>query len=140
MDAFTQFGQALLSVCQPVSLLFMLAGVIIGIIFGSIPGLSAAMAVALILPLTFSMKAVLGMNMLVAVYIGGISGGLISAILLNMPGTASSIATCFDGHPYGHEWQGRKSPALWDCLFFCRFCIFFHYFDLFCAETGCYCT
>ena len=47
MDAFTQFGQALLSVCQPVSLLFMLAGVIIGIIFGSIPGLSAAMAVAL---------------------------------------------------------------------------------------------
>ena len=93
MDAFTQFGQALLSVCQPVSLLFMLAGVIIGIIFGSIPGLSAAMAVALILPLTFSMKAVLGMNMLVAVYIGGISGGLISAILLNMPGTASSISS-----------------------------------------------
>lgn len=109
MDAFTQFGQALLSVCQPVSLLFMLAGVIIGIIFGSIPGLSAAMAVALILPLTFSMKAVLGMNMLVAVYIGGISGGLISAILLNMPGTASSIATCFDGHPMAMNGKAGKA-------------------------------
>ncbi len=109
MDALTQFLGAFVNVCQPVSLLFMVAGVIIGIIFGSIPGLSAAMAVALILPLTFSMKAVMGMNMLVAVYIGGISGGLISAILLNMPGTASSIATCFDGHPMAMKGQAGKA-------------------------------
>jgi putative tricarboxylic transport membrane protein len=109
MNAFAQLGQAFVTVCQPISMLFMFGGVIIGIIFGAIPGLSASMAVALMLPLTFSMKAVLGMNVLVAVYIGGISGGLISAILLNMPGTASSIATCFDGHPMAMNGKATKA-------------------------------
>ncbi len=109
MNEFAQLGNAFLAVCHPASLMFMFAGVIIGIIFGAIPGLSASMAVALMLPLTFSMSAVLGMNVLVAVYIGGISGGMISAILLNMPGTASSIATCFDGHPMAMNGQASKA-------------------------------
>ena len=99
MQALGYLGSAFVSILNPASILLMIAGVAIGIVFGSIPGLSASMAVALMLPLTFSMTPSLGMNTLVAVYIGGISGGLISAILLNMPGTASSIATCFDGHP-----------------------------------------
>jgi putative tricarboxylic transport membrane protein len=90
----------------------MIAGVAIGIVFGSIPGLSASMAVALMLPLTFSMTPILGMNTLVAVYIGGISGGLISAILLNMPGTASSIATTFDGHPMAKNGEAMKALGL----------------------------
>ena len=105
-------GSAFLSVCQPMSLLLMIAGVAIGIVFGSIPGLSASMAVALMLPITFTMEASLGMNVLVAVYIGGISGGLISAILLNMPGTASSIATTFDGHPMAQNGQAMKALGL----------------------------
>lgn len=109
MNALAQLGAGIVSVCQPVSLLFMIAGVAIGIIFGSIPGLSASMAVALMLPLTFSMEASLGMNTLVAVYIGGISGGLISAILLNMPGTASSIATTFDGYPMAQKGEAMKA-------------------------------
>ena len=105
-------GSAFLSVLQPMSLLLMIAGVAIGIVFGSIPGLSASMAVALMLPITFTMEASLGMNVLVAVYIGGISGGLISAILLNMPGTASSIATTFDGHPMAQNGQAMKALGL----------------------------
>ena len=109
MNALAQLGAGIVSVCQPVSLLFMIAGVAIGIVFGSIPGLSASMAVALMLPLTFSMEASLGMNTLVAVYIGGISGGLISAILLNMPGTASSIATTFDGYPMAQKGEAMKA-------------------------------
>lgn len=109
MSALTQLGAALVSVCQPASLLLMIAGVAIGIVFGSIPGLSASMAVALMLPLTFSMSSTLGMNVLVAVYIGGISGGLISAILLNMPGTASSIATTFDGYPMAQKGEAMKA-------------------------------
>ena len=102
----------MLSVCQPLSFLLMIAGVVIGIIFGSIPGLSASMAVALMLPLTFSMSSSLGMNMLVAVYIGGISGGLISAILLNMPGTASSIATTFDGYPMAQKGEAMRALGI----------------------------
>ena len=112
MSALAQLGSALISVCHPTSLLFMVAGVAIGIVFGSIPGLSASMAVALMLPLTFSMEASLGMNTLVAVYIGGISGGLISAILLNMPGTASSIATTFDGYPMAQRGEAMRALGI----------------------------
>ena len=109
MGAIANLGAAFVRICTPQSLLFMIAGVAVGIIFGSIPGLSAAMAVALFLPLTFSMSASLGMNVLVAVYIGGISGGLISAILLNMPGTASSIATTFDGYPMAQKGEAMRA-------------------------------
>ena len=116
MQALTQLGGALVNVASPISLALMVAGVAIGIVFGSIPGLSASMAVALMLPLTFSMGPTLGMNMLVAVYIGGISGGCISAILLNMPGTASSIATTFDGHPMAMKGEAMK--ALGIAIFF----------------------
>ena len=112
MQALSQLGGALINVASPISLAFMIAGVAIGIVFGSIPGLSASMAVALMLPLTFSMGPTLGINMLVAVYIGGISGGCISAILLNMPGTASSIATTFDGHPMAMKGEAMKALGL----------------------------
>ena len=112
MNTLSLMGSAFLSVLQPMSLLLMIAGVAIGIVFGSIPGLSASMAVALMLPITFTMEASLGMRVLVAVYIGGISGGLISAILLNMPGTASSIATTFDGHPMAQNGQAMKALGL----------------------------
>lgn len=109
MDALNQLLTALGGVMQPLSLLIMAGGVFVGIIFGAIPGLSAAMAVALFLPITFTMTAGMGLNLLVAVYIGGISGGLISAILLKMPGTASSIATTFDGHPMALKGDAKKA-------------------------------
>ena len=112
MEALAMLGNAYVSVCTPASLAMMVAGVAIGIVFGSIPGLSASMAVALMLPLTFSMTPSMGLNTLVAVYIGGISGGLISAILLNMPGTASSIATTFDGYPMAQNGEAMKALGL----------------------------
>ena len=112
MSALAQLGSALISVCHPTSLLFMIAGVAIGIVFVSIPGLSASRAVALILPRTVIMEARLCMNTLVAVYIGGISGGLISAILLNMPGTASSIATTFDGYPMAQRGEAMRALGI----------------------------
>ena len=67
------------------SILLLIVGVAVGIVFGSIPGLSAAMAVALFLPVTFAMQAHERFTLLVALYIGGISGGLISAILTQHP-------------------------------------------------------
>ena len=99
-------------VFAPATFLFIVGGTIIGVIFGAMPGVSASMAVALMLPLTFTMEASLGMNVLVAVYIGGISGGLISAILLNMPGTASSIATTFDGYPMAQKGEAMRALGI----------------------------
>lgn len=90
-------------------ILTMFAGVFIGIVFGAIPGLSATTAIVLCLPLTYSMSSIQGMALLIALFIGGISGGLISAIMMRIPGTASSIATCWDGYPMTQKGEGYKA-------------------------------
>lgn len=109
MSTLSMFGSTLAGLMNPTSLLLVAAGVAIGIVFGSIPGLSAAMAVALFLPVTFKMASEQAFTLLVSLYIGGISGGLISAILLNIPGTSSSIATCFDGSPMAKKGEAGKA-------------------------------
>lgn len=96
-------------VFQPLCLLLILLGVVIGIIFGSIPGLSATMAVVLFLPMSFGMTPMNGIALLVGLYLGGISGGLISAILLKIPGTPSSISTVFDGGPMAEKGEAGKA-------------------------------
>ena len=80
------FSIGLASVLTPSCLLFIVGGVFIGIIFGAIPGLSATMALALFLPVTYSMDSVSSVILLTSLYVGGISGGLISAILTGIPG------------------------------------------------------
>ncbi len=91
------------------TILLIVAGVTLGIIFGSIPGLSATMAIALCLPLTYGMTPINGMALLIGLYIGGVSGGLVAAILLRIPGTPSSVATCFDGYPLAVKGQAGKA-------------------------------
>ena len=101
--------QGLMSVCDITVILLIIVGVFIGIVFGSIPGLTATMAIVMFLPLTYTMTAIQGVSTLIALYIGGISGGLITAILLNIPGTPSSIATCFDGRPMALKGEAGKA-------------------------------
>lgn len=84
---------------------YILCGVALGLVFGSIPGLTATMAIAITLPMTFGMEPIVAMSLLMGLYIGGVSGGLIPAILLNLPGTPSSIATTFDGYPMAQKGQ-----------------------------------
>ncbi|MDR0466718.1 MAG: tripartite tricarboxylate transporter permease, partial [Deltaproteobacteria bacterium] len=108
---FDQFLTALGFLFTLKTLPLMVVGIIVGLIFGSIPGLTATMAVALILPMTYGMETVTGMSFLIALYVGGISGGLISAILLNIPGTPSSIATCFDGSPMTRKGMAGQALA-----------------------------
>ena len=87
-----------------------LLGVFIGIVFGAIPGMTATMAVAVCLPMTYALDLAHGLALLLGLYVGGISGGLVPAILINIPGTPSSITTCFDGYPMTK--QGRPVQAL----------------------------
>ncbi|MGF6906081.1 tripartite tricarboxylate transporter permease [Fusobacterium sp. PH5-44] len=96
-------------VFNPICLTLILIGVIVGIIFGSIPGLSATMAIVLFLPMSFGMEPMNGIALLVGLYLGGISGGLISAILLKIPGTPSSISTVFDGGPMADKGEAGKA-------------------------------
>lgn len=74
-------------------------GTLGGIIIGALPGLTATMGVALLIPVTFGMNPVAGLNMLIGIYIGGIYGGCVSSILLRTPGTPASAATVLDGYP-----------------------------------------
>ena len=94
------------------NILLIFFGTALGIVFGAIPGLTATMAVVLCLPLTFGMEPLSAMALLVGLYIGGISGGLISAILLNVPGTPSSIATTFDGSPMAKHGEAGKALGI----------------------------
>ena len=109
MQGFELLTEGLRHCMTPGVFMLMLMGVGVGIVFGSIPGLSAMMAVALFLPVTFTMDPRTGMTLLIALYIGATSGGLIAAILLNIPGTPSSIATCFDGSPMAKRGEAGKA-------------------------------
>ena len=77
----------------------MLLSVFFGLVVGMLPGLTATMAVALLTGLTYKLAPELAILSLVAVYIGSISGGCQSAILMNIPGTPASAATAVDGGP-----------------------------------------
>ena len=104
-----QLIEGFMAVLHPATLFLIIGGVVAGIVFGAIPGLSAFTALALFLPITFSMEPVNGIAFLIAIYVGGLSGGLISAILLGIPGTPSSIATCFDGYPMAQRGEAGKA-------------------------------
>ena len=87
-------------------LLALFVSVFLGLIFGMLPGLTATMAVALLTGLTYSVDGGLAVVALLGVYVGAISGGCQSAILLNIPGTPASAATALDGYPIAREGRG----------------------------------
>lgn len=91
-------------------LFFVLVGVVLGITVGAIPGLTGSMLIALSLPFTFGMEPVHAMAMLIAMYVGGVSGSLITAVLMRMPGTAAAVMTTFDGYPMTQ--QGKAGRAI----------------------------
>ena len=93
------------------NLMLMSIAMVLGIIAGALPGFSATMAVALMVPFTFTMSPTSGLVTIGALYCASIFGGSFSAILLNTPGTPSSIGTCFDGYPMAR--QGRGEEALY---------------------------
>lgn len=103
------FFQALELFFQLPVLLATAFGVVVGIVLGSIPGLTATMAIAIIVPMTFTLPPVVSIGMLIGAYKGGCFGGSIPAILLNTPGTPAAAATILDGYPMAKKGQGRKA-------------------------------
>ncbi|MBE0467821.1 MAG: tripartite tricarboxylate transporter permease, partial [Candidatus Desulforudis sp.] len=101
---------ALASVFDPANFSFLILGVAAGIIVGALPGLTATMALALLVPFTFTMEPGMALMVLGGVYVGAIYGGCIAAILVNTPGTPSAIATTFDGYPLTRK--GKAEHAL----------------------------
>ena len=107
MEAITTASVYLFSVQ---GLFLIVIGTALGIIMGAIPGLTGAMLIALTLPLTFGMDPVNAFILLISMYVGAVSGGLITATLLRMPGTPASIMTTLDGYPMARS--GKPGRAL----------------------------
>jgi len=93
-------------------LLALLVGSVGGVIIGAIPGVGAAVAIAILLPATFSLPPLVGLTMLLGIYGSSMYGGAIPAILINTPGTAVNALTTYDGYPMTKRGEGRRAIAL----------------------------
>ncbi len=109
MDLPALFG-AIGHIFEPWTFFMLFIGTALGIVVGAIPGLSGAMLIALTLPLTFYMDPFDAVVLLIAMYVGAISGGLITATLMRMPGTPASVMTTLDGYPMARA--GKPGRAL----------------------------
>ncbi len=111
-----QFMQGFLQAIDPRAILYLLVGTFSGLIIGTLPGLTATMAVAILTPLTFWLSPNEGLAMLIGVWNSAIFSGGISAILINTPGTPASIASTFDG--FALTKKGMAGLALGINVFF----------------------
>ncbi|MGR3312482.1 MAG: tripartite tricarboxylate transporter permease [Roseovarius indicus] len=102
----------LLGVLTPSNFMLALTGVVLGTAIGALPGLSATMAVAVLVPFTFVLGPASGLIALGAIYTGALYGGAFAAILVNTPGTPSSIATTFDGYPMARKGDGGLAISI----------------------------
>jgi len=99
-------------IASPLPFFFVLLGTSLGIFVGAVPGLTGGMLIALSIPLTFFMDSTHALVLMVAMYVGSVSGGLVSATLLRMPGTPSSVMTTFDGYPMAQRGEAEKALGL----------------------------
>jgi len=104
--------QAFYYVITPYPFLWLFVGVASGIFVGAVPGLGGGMLMALTVPLTFSMDSTHAILLLMGMHVGSVSGGLISATLLNMPGTPSALMTTFDAYPMAQKGKPERALTL----------------------------
>ncbi|RAI44156.1 tripartite tricarboxylate transporter permease [Rhodoplanes roseus] len=110
MDLWSNLALGLSVAASPENFVFCLLGCLLGTLVGVLPGIGPVTTVAMLLPLTFSFDPVSGLIMLAGIYYGAQYGGSTTAILVNMPGEASSVVTAIDGHRLAQ--QGRAGAAL----------------------------
>ncbi|HEU4369220.1 MAG TPA: tripartite tricarboxylate transporter permease [Methylomirabilota bacterium] len=102
---------SLAEVLQPQYLVPLGIGTLAGLIGGALPGVTITMTIIIVLPFTFGLDPLQGLAAMVGVYVGGETGGLVTASLLGIPGTPSAVATTFDGFPMAKK--GEPGRAVW---------------------------
>ena len=110
MGPFGDLINGIGGVLTPENLMLLALGVLLGMFVGVMPGLGPSAAMAILLPLTFSLDPTGAVVMLAAVYYGAMYGGTITSVLINTPGESATVASTFDGYPLAK--QGRAGPAL----------------------------
>ena len=108
----TYFQMVFHLAADPLNILILLSSVMMGIIFGAMPGLTSTLGVALLTALTYGMDTATAMLCLLAIYVGGTYGGSYASILINIPGTAASAATALDGYPLACKGEGGRAIGL----------------------------
>ncbi|MDP3176401.1 MAG: tripartite tricarboxylate transporter permease, partial [Spirochaetaceae bacterium] len=111
MDFSAMMGQVFASL-TPQFILLIGAGVLIGLIVGALPGLTTTMGIALLTGITFKFSGDYAIALLLGLYVGGVSGGCLSAILIGIPGTPASAATALDGFPLASSGRGAQAIFL----------------------------
>jgi putative tricarboxylic transport membrane protein len=104
--------EAIAGLISPAGLSLVIVGTALGIFVGAVPGLTGTMLIALVLPLTYGADPLLSMAFLISIYVGAVSGGMITATLLRMPGTPASIITTLDGYPMAKQGQPGRALGL----------------------------
>ena len=94
---------------QPINLVVVVIGVIVGLFIGAMPGLGSVNGVAILLPMTFLVPPTSAIIFLAALYYGAMYGGAISSIMLGIPGASTAVATTFDGRPLALKGQADKA-------------------------------
>ncbi len=110
MELFSHLALGFSVALTPVNLLYALVGVVLGTLIGVLPGIGPVATIAMLLPTTYALQPVSALIMLAGIYYGAQYGGSTTAILVNMPGEASSVVTCLDGHQMAR--QGHAGAAL----------------------------
>ena len=112
LDSLILLGQGFIASLTPVNLIAAFCGVLIGTLIGILPGLGISGTVAILLPISYGMNPLTAIVLIAGVYYGAQYGGAITSVLVNMPGEATSIVTCFDGFPLAQKGQGGKALAV----------------------------
>ncbi len=110
MDLTSSLAMGFGIAASPINLLYCLTGCMLGTLIGVLPGIGPVAAIAMLLPATYWLPPVSALIMLAGIYYGAQYAGSTSAILVNLPGTSSSVVTCIDGFQMAR--QGRAGPAL----------------------------
>ncbi|MFD1213269.1 tripartite tricarboxylate transporter permease [Arthrobacter sp. GCM10027362] len=110
METFDLLMQGFSTAATPLNLLYAFIGVLLGTAVGVLPGIGPAMAVALLLPVTYGLEATSAFIMFAGIYYGGMYGGSTTSILLNTPGESATVITAIEGHKMAKA--GRAAQAL----------------------------
>jgi putative tricarboxylic transport membrane protein len=110
MDTLALLGHGFEIALTPTNLMFVLIGVLLGQVIGILPGIGPAAGMALLLPITFGLEPVSAIIMLAGIMYGGMYGGTLTSVLINVPGEAASVMTAVDGHQLAR--QGKAGAAL----------------------------
>ncbi|HYE50832.1 MAG TPA: tripartite tricarboxylate transporter permease [Azospirillaceae bacterium] len=112
MEALQLLAAGMAGAFELNNFMFLVIGLMVGVVAGALPGISFVNAMAMALPFTYLMEPVTAMAFLGGIYVGGVFGGSISSILINIPGTPASLPACWEGYPMTRKGLSKRALSI----------------------------